>query len=147
VTERALITHPERSSYSIERLRDAGVSVAIDDFGTGYSSFESLRQLEVDRVKIDAVFVSGMLRHDRDRVIVETVIDLAHRLGLEVIAEGVESTEVWDALRELGCDIAQGYGIARPMPFPDVRGWLTRWNEVRIERVDRPPPELDDLRA
>ncbi|HEY3484433.1 MAG TPA: bifunctional diguanylate cyclase/phosphodiesterase, partial [Ilumatobacteraceae bacterium] len=147
VTERALVTNPERSAYTIERLRDAGVSIAIDDFGKGYSSFETLRQLQVDRVKIDAAFVSGLLEYDRDRAIVEAVIDLSHRLGLEVIAEGVESTEVWEALRSIGCDIAQGFGIAHPMPLPDLKGWLTAWNEVRVEQfvqqaaVTEPPAD------
>ena len=142
VTERALATQPEQSSYTIERLRSAGVSVAIDDFGTGYSSFETLRQLPVDRVKIDGVFVGGLLTNHRDRVIVETVIDLGHRLGLDVIAEGVESTDTWDVLHAMGCDIAQGFGIARPMAFPDLRGWLTRWNEIRIERIDGVEPPV-----
>jgi diguanylate cyclase (GGDEF)-like protein len=146
VTERALISHPERSSYSIERLREAGVSIAIDDFGTGYSSFETLRQLDVDRVKIDGVFVRGALHHGRDRVIVETVVDLAHRLGLEVVAEGVESTEIWEVIRGLRCDVAQGYGIARPMPFPELRGWLTRWNELGIGHPDLPAVDVARLR-
>ncbi len=140
VTERALATYPEQSSYTIERLREAGVTIAIDDFGTGYSSFETLRHLPVDRVKIDGVFVGGLLANDRDRVIVQSVVDLGHRLGLDVIAEGVETTEVWDVLQTMGCDIAQGFGIARPMSFPDLRGWLTRWNEIRIEQICEPAP-------
>lgn len=135
VTERALVTNAERSTYSIERLRDAGVRIAIDDFGTGYSSFETLRQLQVDRVKIDAAFVTGLREHQRDRAIVETVIDLAHRLGLEAVAEGIETTEVWDILRGFGCDVAQGYRIARPMPLPELRGWLTLWNEACDDQV------------
>ena len=139
VTERALVSHPEQSAYAIDRLRAAGVQVAIDDFGTGYSSFESLRMLQVDRVKVDALFVRGLAQHGRDRAIVASVIDLAHRLGLEVVAEGVESTDVWDLLGAMGCDVAQGFAIARPMPFPDLRGWLTRWHEVAVEVVHEPP--------
>ena len=139
VTERALVSHPEQSAYAIDRLRSAGVQVAIDDFGTGYSSFESLRMLQVDRVKVDALFVRGLAEHARDRAIVASVIDLAHRLGLDVVAEGVETTQVWDLLGAMGCDVAQGFAIARPMSFPDLRGWLTRWNEVAVELVPRPP--------
>jgi diguanylate cyclase len=140
VTERALVTNPERSAYTIERLREAGVSIAIDDFGTGYSSFETLRQLDVDRVKIDAAFVTALLDQSRDRAIVEAVIELSHRLGLEVVAEGVESTQVWDILRTMGCDVAQGYGIAHPMALPELKGWLTAWNEIRIEQAVRTSP-------
>jgi EAL domain-containing protein (putative c-di-GMP-specific phosphodiesterase class I) len=122
VTERTLVTNPERSAYTIEQLRDAGVSIGIDDLGKGYSSFETLRQLQVDRLKIDGAFVSGLLEHERDPAIVEAVIELAHRLGLEVIAEAVESTQVWHALRSIGCDVARGFGIAHPMPLPDLKG-------------------------
>jgi len=111
------------------------VRIAIDDFGSGYSSYQTLRHLEVDRVKVERDFVIGLLENQRDRAIVQSVISLAHRLGLDVVAEGVETTEIWDALGDLGCDIAQGYVIARPMPFPDLRGWLTRWNELHASAI------------
>ncbi len=136
VTERALGANPERSWYTIDRLREAGVSIAIDDFGTGYSSFETLRQLPVDRVKVDAVFVGGLLSNRADRVIVESVVDLAHRLGFEVVAEGLETRDTWNALAALGCDYAQGFGIAHPMPLVDLRAWLTR----RPAALADPPP-------
>ena len=126
VTERALGSNPEHSWFTVDRLREAGVSIAIDDFGTGYSSFETLRQLPVDRLKVDAVFVGGLLSNQADRVIVESVVDLAHRLGFDVVAEGLETSDTWNALAALGCDFAQGFGIARPMPLADLRGWLTR---------------------
>ena len=126
VTERALGSNPEHSWFTVDRLREAGVSIAIDDFGTGYSSFETLRQLPVDRLKVDAVFVGGLLSNQADRVIVESVVDLAHRLGFEVVAEGLETNDTWNALAALGCDFAQGFGIARPMPLADLRAWLTR---------------------
>ncbi len=135
VTERALVSNPERTTYTIASLRDAGVRIAIDDFGSGYSSYQTLRHLEVDRVKVERDFVIGLLDNPRDRAIVQSVISLAHRLGLDVVAEGVETTAVWDALGDLGCDIAQGYVIARPMPFPDLRGWLTRWNELHTSAI------------
>jgi diguanylate cyclase len=146
VTERALVSSPERSAYSIERLRDAGVTIAIDDFGTGYSSFETLRRIQVDRVKIDAAFVTGLRTGGADLAIVESVIALAHRLGLQVVAEGVETTKVWTILRDLGCDVAQGFGIAHPMTLPDLKGWLTAWNEVQIEQMGRRGDHLAGVR-
>jgi diguanylate cyclase len=132
VTERALVTNAERSRFTIHRLREAGIRIAIDDFGVGYSSFQTLRLLEVDRVKVDREFVQGLLTHPRDRLIVSSLVRLAHDLGLDVVAEGVESTPLWDAVAALGCDVAQGYGIAVPMSFPDLRGWLTSWEDVVI---------------
>jgi len=137
VTERALVTNAERTRFAIERLRDAGVRIAIDDFGVGYSSFQTLRLLDVDRVKIDREFVQGLLTHPRDRLIVSSLVRLAHDLSLDVVAEGVESTALWDAVAELGCDVAQGYGIAVPMAFPELRGWLSQWQDVVMERRPR----------
>jgi diguanylate cyclase (GGDEF)-like protein len=142
VTERALVTEPERSRLTIDELRAAGVHIAIDDFGSGYSSYQTLRDLDVDRVKIDRVFVAGMLTNPRDLAIVQSVVNLAHRLGVEVVGEGVESVDIWNALATVGCDVAQGFGIARPMPLADLRGWLTRWDEAReaSRRPRRPVP-------
>ncbi len=137
VTERAIVSNTERSRYTIQRLRDAGVRIAIDDFGAGYSSYQTLRHLDVDRVKIDRSFVTGMLEDPRDEAIVVSVVNLAHRLGIDVVAEGVENTELWEALVAMGCDTAQGFGISRPMSLPDLRGWLTRWNEIRYEQIER----------
>ena len=135
VTERGFVTNAERSSYTIDQLRGAGIRIAIDDFGAGHSSYQTLRLLQVDRVKIDRDFVTGILEQPRDRLIVASLIRLSHDLGLDVVAEGVETTAVWNALSELDCDVAQGYGIAVPMAFPDLRGWLTQWNEVLIEEL------------
>lgn len=135
VTERAILNNTERSRYTIQRLRDAGARIAIDDFGAGYSSYQTLRYLDVDRIRIDRSFVAGMLADSRDETIVRSVIDLAHRLGIDVVAEGVETTPLWEALVAMGCDTGQGYGISRPMSLPDLHGWLTRWNEVRYEQI------------
>jgi diguanylate cyclase (GGDEF)-like protein len=128
VTERAIVDNPERTTFTIAALREAGVRLAIDDFGTGHSSYQTLRVMQVDRVKIDRDFVQGLLTQPRDRHIVSSLIGLAHALDLDVVAEGVESTRVWDELVELGCDIAQGYGIAVPMRWTELHGWLQRWN-------------------
>jgi EAL domain-containing protein (putative c-di-GMP-specific phosphodiesterase class I) len=96
--------------------------------------------LEVDRLKIDREFVRGVADQPRDRVIVASVIRLAHDLGLDVVAEGVENDELWDVLAELGCDVAQGYGIAAPMGYPELRGWLSGRSEVQIEQVPHTGP-------
>ncbi len=144
VTERSIVSNAERCRYTIEQLRRRGVRVAIDDFGVGYSSFEALRILDVDRVKIDRHFVKGIIDQPRDRLIVASVIKLAHDLGLDVVAEGVENVELWHALAELDCDVAQGYGIAAPMAYPALRGWLSSWNEVQVARLKEsasPRPE------
>ena len=141
VTERSIVNNAERCRYTVDQLRSVGVRIAIDDFGIGYSSFQALRTLEVDRVKIDREFVQGIIGEPRDRLIVASVIQLAHDLDLDVVAEGVESTDLWDALAELDCDVAQGYGIAMPMAYPELRGWLTNWHEVLIKQnrvIERP---------
>ena len=135
VTERSIVGNAERCRYTIDQLRNRGVRLAIDDFGIGYSSFQALRVLEVDRIKIDRDFVKGVIEQPRDRLIVSSVIGLAHDLGLDVVAEGVENVQLWDALGELGCDVAQGYGIAAPMGYPELRGWLSSWHEVLVERT------------
>lgn len=142
VTERSFVSNAERCRYTIEQLRSRGVRVAIDDFGIGYSSFQALRILQVDRVKIDRDFVQGVLHDRRDRLIVASVIRLAHDLGLDVVAEGVENAALWDAIAALDCDVAQGYGIAAPMAYPELRGWLSGWNEVLVEPIPGAPEPI-----
>ena len=134
VTERAIVTNPERTTYTIAALREAGIRIAIDDFGIGHSSYQTLRVMQVDRVKIDRDFVQGLLTQPRDRLIVSSLVSLAHDLRLDVVAEGVESTQVWDALAEMDCDIAQGFGIAVPMGYAELHGWLQRWNSLNTEK-------------
>ncbi len=134
ITERALVTNAERSIYTIGKLRAHGVRIAIDDFGVGYSSYQTLRLLEVDRVKIDRDFIRELLTEPRDRLIVSSLIRLSHDLGLDVVAEGVESEPVWNQLASMQCDIAQGFGIAVPMDYPELRAWLSRWDTVANPR-------------
>jgi diguanylate cyclase len=126
VTERALATETERSRFTIEALRESKIRIAIDDFGTGYSSFITLRDVTADRLKIDRTFITDINRRREDLLIVKNVIELAHGLGLEVVAEGVETQEQWRTLSDLGCDIAQGYGIAMPMSILDLRAWVAK---------------------
>lgn len=131
ITERAIVTGSARSRLTLDQLREAGIKISIDDFGTGYSSFLSLRDLRADRLKIDHQFTSRLADSPADELIVTKVIELAHGLGLDVVAEGVESEDVWERLGPLGCDFAQGYAIARPMPIGALVTWLAAHGGVR----------------
>ena len=102
------------------------MSLSIDDFGTGYSSLAYLSQLPVNEIKIDRSFVMNMAESDNDAVIVRSTIDLARNLGLHVVAEGVETEQAWDRLSELGCTLAQGYYLSRPVPAAELTEWLMR---------------------
>ena len=126
VTESAVMSDAARCMDVLQRLHELGVRLSIDDFGTGYSSMVHLRRLPVDELKIDRSFVLGMTTMAADAVLVRTAIDLGHNLGLTVVAEGVEGLEHAVALRDLGCDVAQGYHYARPMPEADVTALLER---------------------
>jgi diguanylate cyclase (GGDEF)-like protein len=123
ITENILMSDPARSMDSLKRLHAMGVRIVIDDFGTGYSSLSYLRRLPVDELKIDRSFVAG-LATGQDEVIVRSTIDLAHNLGLTVVAEGVESENVQTRLLTMGCDAAQGTFISAPAPASVVRAWL-----------------------
>jgi len=124
VTESALMTDPERALGCLARLRAIGVETAIDDFGTGHASLSYLKQMPVEEIKLDRSFISDMRTDRNDYTIVRSTIDLAHDLGLRVIAEGVEDQATWDMLVELGCDLAQGYHMSRPLPGADLQQWL-----------------------
>ena len=136
ITESAIASEPERSLFAISALREAGVCVAIDDFGTGYSSFSMLRDFTVDRLKIDASFVDGIAHSQRQQHLVKAIVALAKGLGIETVAEGVETEESWITLANLGCDIAQGYLICRPVPLPELVEWLDiRQSMSELEHV------------
>ena len=123
ITENILMSDPARSMDSLNLLHGMGVRIVIDDFGTGYSSLSYLRRLPVDELKIDRSFVSGLL-DGQDDVVVRSTIDLAHNLGLTVVAEGVESDDVQARLLALGCDAAQGTFFRAPSPAPEIRQWM-----------------------
>jgi diguanylate cyclase (GGDEF)-like protein len=125
ITESMIASDPERALGVLAQLRSVGVRCALDDFGTGYSSLANLRDLQVERLKIDRSFTQSMADSHPDAVIVTTTIELAHQLGLEVVAEGVETQEAWERLREMGCDLAQGYFLSRPMASEHATAWLT----------------------
>jgi len=124
ITESAIAREPERSLFTISAMREAGVRVAIDDFGTGYSSFSMLRDFTVDRLKIDASFVHGIAHSERQQHLVKAIVSLATGLGIETVAEGVETEESWVTLANLGCDVAQGYLICRPVLLTELVEWL-----------------------
>jgi diguanylate cyclase (GGDEF)-like protein len=129
VLETSALQNMAQVSDIMQACHALGVSFALDDFGTGYSSLTYLKHLPADLLKIDQSFVSGMLADADDRAIVEGVIGLVHAFHREVIAEGVETSAHGDLLLKLGCELAQGYGIARPMPAADVPGWLALWKQ------------------
>ncbi len=124
ITEEATMIDPERALIILNRLRDMGISLSIDDFGTGHSSLSYLKRLPVDEIKIDRSFVMEMASSDDDANIVHATVDLSHNLGLKVVAEGVETAEVLNILKELNCDYAQGYYLSRPVPADELIKWL-----------------------
>ena len=124
ITETAIMQEPALAIETIGKLNGLGVQMAIDDFGTGYSSMAYLKKLLVAKIKIDKSFVIDMSTNNNDAVIVRSLIGLGHNLGLSVVAEGVESEEVWNQLKTLGCDSAQGYNMSRPIPPDKLDDWL-----------------------
>ena len=116
ITEEAFVREPARVRVTLEALRALGVQIAIDDFGTGYSSLSYLKNLPVDVLKIDRSFVSDLPASGAGVAIVAATIELSHRLGLAVVAEGVETAEQFEFLAELGCDLIQGYVVSKPLP-------------------------------
>lgn len=127
ITESRLMDNPQVQLDVLTRLRLKQVKLSIDDFGTGYSSLAQLRDLPFDEMKIDRSFVHRASRTPSLRVMLESSIGMARELGLRTVAEGVEEREDWDLLRSAGCDMVQGYFVARPMPGHEVDGWLAAW--------------------
>ena len=127
ITESAIMDDPRRAQMTLERLHGMGLRLSIDDFGTGYASLAYLKALPVDELKIDRSFVQDMARDGHDAKIVMSTIELAHSLGLTVVAEGVEDEAAWRHLASLGCDEAQGHLVARPMPAVEFPGWASGW--------------------
>lgn len=137
LTESALMEDPAGALVTLAQLKELGVELSIDDYGTGYSSLSYLQKLPVDALKIDQSFVGSMLTNAGSAVIVRSTVELGHNLGLGVIAEGVESEALWDGLRALGCDTAQGHFVGRPIPVDQFVDWEAHspW------RKDAPPAD------
>jgi diguanylate cyclase (GGDEF)-like protein len=145
ITESMIMSDPERALATVGRLSALGVRLSVDDFGTGYSSLANLRKMPIDELKIDRSFVSPMLQDESDLIIVRSTINLGHDLGLRVIAEGVEDGATLDELAALGCDLAQGYHVSRPMPADAFTAWLARplVDEPPAVPVPGPAPAID----
>ncbi|HLO64974.1 MAG TPA: EAL domain-containing response regulator [Azonexus sp.] len=135
VTESRLMHDPVASLDILTRLRLKRISLSMDDFGTGHSSLSQLRDIPFDEFKIDRGFVHGVSGDDTLRAIFDASHHVARQLGMKTVAEGVEDCKDWDFLRACGCDMAQGYFIARPMPAAELCGWLTHWEKRRGELV------------
>lgn len=133
ITESALMEDMSTSFIALDELKSLGLNISIDDFGTGYSSMAYFKYIPADELKIDQSFVCYMLENSMDEHIVKTVIEMAHGFDLKVVAEGIENKETYRALKELGCDLAQGYYLAKPMPQADFIMWL---NEYKAEKFD-----------
>jgi len=134
ITESVIITHPEKAVATLMKLKQMGVSITIDDFGTGYSSLSYLARLPIQGVKIDQRFVHGLEKNRNDEAITQAIIALSHSLGLRCIAEGVETAAQFNFLRSHGCEEAQGYLIARPLPEAQLRSWWRTQEERRHGR-------------
>lgn len=144
ITESAIMDDPAKALSTLDRFRAMGLSLFVDDYGTGYSSLGYLKSLPIDAIKIDKSFVFDLEKDSDSAAIVHSTIDLAHSLGKKVIAEGVENAAVMASLAKIGCDIAQGYHIARPMPLDELRSWMqaSEWKiEAPIQEttIDRRP--------
>jgi EAL domain-containing protein (putative c-di-GMP-specific phosphodiesterase class I) len=135
---------PKRSEGVLDDLRALGVRIAVDDYGTGYSSLAYLQRLAVDELKLDKSFVLPMLEEQGAAAIVRTTIDLAHSLGLRLVAEGVETEAHLHELARLGCDLAQGYHISRPFPAQDLTPWLQQRTRQPVGERTAAPDRLAD---
>jgi EAL domain-containing protein (putative c-di-GMP-specific phosphodiesterase class I) len=147
ITESSVMQDAEQALKVIKHLRQRGFLIAADDFGTGYSSMAYLKKLQLSELKIDKAFILNLAKNQEDFVIVRSVIELGHNLGLKVVAEGIENQESLDILDHLGCDFAQGYWISRPMPSNEFSAWLeqTLWHSSMaktaggVEQTRHPP--------
>ncbi len=138
LTESDVMQDPERALPILRELSDLGIELAVDDFGTGYSSLAYLRQLPVDQVKIDKSFVFGMGTDLGDLAVVRSIVELGHSLGLTVVAEGVEEDLARDQLEAMGCDVAQGYLISRPLSEDRLEAWLQARTARSLDPASEP---------
>jgi diguanylate cyclase (GGDEF)-like protein len=132
ITESTIMVDPKRAMEVLRRLHMMGIALSIDDFGTGYSSLAYLKELPVNELKIDKTFVATMTSNRGDAFIVRSTIDLAHNLRLQVVAEGVEDEATMNELAELGCNVAQGFHLSRPLPAPEFSDWLVERGETAV---------------
>jgi EAL domain-containing protein (putative c-di-GMP-specific phosphodiesterase class I) len=133
VTESRLMKDPLAALDILTRLRLKRIRLSIDDFGTGHSSLAQLRDIPFDELKVDRGFVHGACRDASLKAIVEASLGMARQLGMKTVAEGVEDQADWHFLHAAGCDLAQGYLIAKPMPAADLAGWMAGWESLRLK--------------
>jgi len=145
VTESGVMANPERAARILERLRGLGFGLSIDDFGTGYSSLNYVRTLPACELKLDRSFVRDIATNASNAAIVRAVVDLSHGLGLEVVAEGVETRADAQAVRELGCDLLQGYYVSRPLAAEEFERFFAAYPESDIARELRAAPSSTAL--
>ena len=139
ITESRLMKDPLAALDILTRLRLKHIGLSIDDFGTGHSSLAQLRDIPFDELKVDRGFVHGTCRDSSIRAIFEASLGMAQQLGMKTVAEGVEDRDDWDYLRACGCDTAQGYFIAKPMPAADLTSWMNTW-EIRCRELAASKP-------
>jgi EAL domain-containing protein (putative c-di-GMP-specific phosphodiesterase class I) len=139
VTESALGGDPQRAERCVRQLRTLGLRVSIDDFGVGYSSMSQLLELAIDELKIDKSFILGLTSDPRAQAIVRSTIELARALNLTLVAEGIETNEVFESLQSLGADIGQGYLIARPLTTEQLNDYLDQPPRARRDPLPDPP--------
>lgn len=139
ITESTLMRHMEKTLLVLRELNDMGIELSIDDFGTGYSSLAYLKRLPVKRLKIDYSFIINMMESEQDQIIVSSTINMAHSLGLLVVAEGVETAALLTRLAEMGCEQAQGFHIARPMPSYELEKWYSTFGVKKTSIEFRDP--------
>ncbi|MCK4833911.1 MAG: EAL domain-containing protein [Gammaproteobacteria bacterium] len=130
ITESALMMHTYQTMKNLQKLSDMGFSITIDDFGTGYSSLQHLKRFPVSGLKIDKSFVMNMIDNENDAIIVRSTVDLAHNMGLAVVAEGIENEDIYSIIEILGCDYGQGYHIAKPMDSESFQKWIGEREEI-----------------
>ena len=147
ITEDSLLADPVRARTILQEMREHGLQISIDDYGTGFSSLSYLRDLPVEELKIDRSFIATTLTDQRSRTIVESTLQMAHGLGLRIVAEGVEDSPTASELVAMGVDVLQGYHIARPMPLGDVQAGSSEWSAVAEEGAWRPRLETAELFA
>ncbi len=135
ITESAMMADPALAMKTLEQIHQLGITLSVDDFGTGFSSLAYLKQLPVNKLKIDKSFVLNMAEDADDATIVRSTVELAHNLGLKVVAEGVESARVMSMLRELNCDLAQGYYLGRPLAVDELEPHLTHFDNAKVTPI------------
>src|SRR5579864_7677302 len=126
LTENIVMHDIDQVIVQLQQLSELGVVISIDDFGTGFSSLSYVKRLPVDRLKIDQSFIRDVISDPSDRAIVATIVNLAHSLRMDVVAEGVESADQLECVRAAGCDAVQGYYCGRPMPAPQFENLLSK---------------------